>query len=253
MALSGLSGAPNVFSPTGFKAQAAQYGTGGDNPLAPIARYAQGANFGGIEQAAGYGNGLESQREGLLNNIMGLSSIGGIQGAAARSANQIGQTAQQQGNAAATALQGMGYGSGIAGGALAQSYGRGASEINASNQHYTDPNYVSSALQNAYGATMQGMQNPLLNEAAAYEPIITGQNATNYAQRGQGLIGQLAPIIGQIAGGPIGSSLMRGGLSGGGSTTSSAWPYQGAGDGSTFMLPSQNTPGPWSGGYVPYG
>jgi len=242
----------NVFSPQGLKAQEKAYGTGGDNPLAPIARESQAGLYGGIAQGTQFANNLEPQREGILNNMLGYQSVGGIQSEAARAANAINQNAAQSGNRAALALQGMGYSSGAAGGALASSYQQGANQVNASNQHFYDPAYISSVLQGAYGTVLQGQQNPLLQQAAALEPIITGQNATNYAQRGQGLLGAIAPIAGQIMGGPLGSRLLGGGSSSQGPST--VYP-QDVGAGPTYsgsLYPSQNTPGPWAGGYVPY-
>lgn len=208
----GTSGVANASSgsnlygwnPNSLNSLNASYGVGGTNPFVNTAQYLQGGALGGIAQAGNYSNGLESQREGLMNQIIGQLSQGGISAAASKSRNQIMQNATQGGVQASQALKGMGYGDGVSGGALAGSIQQGTTQANASDQHYSDPSYIASILGQGANAINQGMQNPLLQQSAGLEPYITGQNQTNYAQQGMGLLGTLAPIIGSYLGGMSG-------------------------------------------------
>ncbi len=191
----------NTFNPQGYNQANQFYGTGGSNPLIPIIGGANAAEYGGMASAANFANGLEGQREGLLTNLLNLQSVGGIQAQAARQANQINAQATNAGTQASSALKGMGYGSGAAGGVLGSSLSQGTNAVNASNAAFNNPQYISSVLKGAYGTIGEGMQNPLLQQAAGYEPLIMGQNEFNYQTRGQGLWGQLAPLLGSYLGG----------------------------------------------------
>jgi len=206
--MSGGSGSMSPSSSTGqAAANNAAYGTGGTNPFVPIARQAQSNLWGGILGANNYAAGLEPQRESLMNQIIGQLSGGGIQAAAAKSRNNIFQNATQGGNQAAMALKGQGYGDGVSGGMLGAMLGQGVTQANASDQHYSDPSYIASILGQGVGAIGEGMQNPLAGIAEGYEPYITNQNQTNYDQRGQGLLGSIAPILGSYLGGQGGAGL----------------------------------------------
>lgn len=213
----GTSGASSaLWSPQGLAANNQNYGVGGTNPFVNAANYMQSGLLGAMGQANHYGAGLENQREGLMNQILGQLSPGGIRAAATTNRNSIMQNAAQAGNQAAMSLNGMGYGSGASGGVLGSMLGQGMNQANASDTQFNNPLYVSSVLGQGLGAVQQGMQNPLAQEAAGYEPYIMGQNQTNYAQRGQGLLGQLAPMMGSFFGGQGSSALMNGLFGGGG-------------------------------------
>lgn len=183
-----------------YDTQNKAFGTGGDNPFVPVAQHAQSNLWGGILGASNFANGLEGQREQNINQQLGFLSPSGIQAAAARTRNQIGENAFGAGRQAEGALKGLGYGSGTSAAGLTGSIGQGQTQANLSDQRFSDPEYISSVLQHAYGVIGQGMQNPLAEQAAGYEPYITGQNQTNYNQRGQGFLGQIAPLIGASAG-----------------------------------------------------
>jgi hypothetical protein len=189
------------------------YGTGGDNPFVPIAQQAQANTWGGIQDASQFANGLEAQRENNLNQQLGFLSQGGIDAAKNQTLNGIWQNAATAANQGAASLKGLGFGDGAGGGILAAMLGQGQTQANQAVQHFSDPSYISSVLQRAYGVIGQGMQNPLAQQAMGYEPYITQQNATNFSQRGQGLLGSISPILGSLAGQFTGSSLF------GGSTT----------------------------------
>jgi len=237
----GSSGDP--FSSSGLGSLNAQFGTGGNNPLVPILRGAQAGSYGGVAGATAFGNNLEGPREGILNNLINLNSVGGIQAQAARNANQITENASKTGQQTGLALQGMGLGSGVVGGAVNSAGLQGAAAVNASNQYFNNPAYQSQTLQAGLGAIGQGMQNPLLQQDLSYEPTIMGQNTFNYQTQGQGLWGQIAPLIGSFLGGGGGGALSQqlfGGGSGGGS------------GGGYFGSPAQMSSGTVFGGNNPF-
>jgi len=199
----------NTWSQAGQKANDNQYGVGGDNPFVDAAKHYQSQLWGGIAQGGNFAAGMEGQRENLINQIVGQLSPGGIQASAARQRNSIMENAANAGNQAAMALSGQGYGSGAAGGLLGAMFAKGAAEANASDAKFNDPSYVASVLGQGLGAVNEGMQNPLLGQAAALEPEITQQEQINYQDRGQGLFGQLAPLAGQFFGSPDGQGFLK--------------------------------------------
>lgn len=186
------------------------YGTGGDNPFVPIAQQSQANTWGGILSASQFANGLEAQRENNLNQQLGFLSQGGIDAAKNQSLTGIWQNAATAANQGAASLKGLGFGDGASGGILAAMLGQGQTQANQAIQHFSDPNYISSVLQRAYGVIGQGMQNPLAQQAMGYEPYITQQNSTNFSQRGQGFLGSISPILGSLAGQFTGSNLFGG-------------------------------------------
>lgn len=158
--------------------------------------------YPGAASNAAFGSSQDYARQQAIQNYLNMNNPASLQSELMKVQNQNNeQAATGTRNAELQAQEGglgTGYQAGIAAGAGQQAQIANAQAARA----YSPTGPVAQQMyQNSMGAYQQAYQNPELQTLMELWNPIEQQQQTNYQQRGQGVLGAIAPIVGQFAGG----------------------------------------------------
>jgi len=174
----------------------------GDNEFSPMVKRWQAYLYPGASQGIKFFEGLQPQRRSAIQSLLSNLSPAGMQSQMHGLQNQAAEQGANAARQASLMNRSMGLGDGFNAGNTASIMGQAAQTQNNIARQYADPQFQAQALAQLLGVYDQAAQIPEIQMMSGFQPTIMGQNEFLASHAGQGVFGQIAPILGAAAGNP---------------------------------------------------